>query len=138
MKTKRAWRNGIGLGQIMALLLLVLPTIAFIMTLIIDYWTVMQIDYKLKLIANYVSEKANSEEDLSTFTSDDRGLCPVIDGNKTTLIFGPQADSNATGNIDITIKCSYSGPYFKDKNISTSIHTYSYHDQNMSITGTCQ
>lgn len=138
MKTKRAWRNGMGLGQIMALLLLVLPTMAFIMTLIIDYWTVMQIDYKLKLIANYVSEKANSTEDLSTFTSDDRGLCPVIDGTQTTLVLGTPTDSNRAGNIDITIECNYSGPYFKNKVISTSIHTYSYHDQNMSITGTCQ
>ena len=144
MKTKRSWRNGMGLSQIMALLLLVLPTLAFILTLLIDYWTVMQIDYKLKLVANYVSDKANSQEDLSGFISDDRGLCPVIGGKKTVLSFvddsnnSTQSDATDEGHIDITIKCNYNGAYFKNKVLSTSMHTLSYHDQNMSIIGTCK
>ena len=133
MKNRKTWRNGLGLSQIMATLLVVLPTMAFIVTFLLDYWSVMQADYKLKLLANQVAEVANNQTDISNFTMVDRGLCP----NGSSLSFGSQDAGAAKGYIDITIRYNYKGTYIKDKNISTSVSTYSYHDQNMSITGTC-
>lgn len=122
-----------GLSQIMATLLVVLPTMAFIVTFLLDYWSVMQADYKLKLLANQVAEVANNKTDISSFTAPDRGLCP----NGTRLSFSTQSDGNGPAYIDITIVYNYNGTYLKNKNLSTSISTYSYHDQNMTITGTC-
>ena len=138
MKTKRGFRSGMGFGQIMAMMLVVMPALAFSVTILFDYWSVMQADYKLKLIANYVSERANSAEDLTAFSSSDRGLCPRKDGAPTALVFSNQGFSTNANNIDITINYTYDGTYIKNKLLSTSIHTYSYHDLNMSITGTCQ
>jgi Flp pilus assembly protein TadG len=134
MKNKHICRSGFGLSQIMALLLVVLPTMVFAIMLLLDYWNVMQVDYKLKLIANQVSDRADSMEDLTNFSIEDRGLCP----KGTSLVFSDQIDSTGKGYIDVTIKYNYNGSYFKNKVLSTSMHTYSYHDQNMSIVGTCQ
>ena len=117
----------------MAMMLVVLPTMAFIVTFLLDYWGVMQADYKLKLLANQVAEVANNQTDISNFTMPDRGLCP----NGATLSFAAQDEGAAAGYIDIIIQYNYNGTYFTNKNISTSISSYSYHDQNMSITGTC-
>ncbi len=133
MKTKKTWRNGLGLSQIMATLLVVLPTMAFIVTFLLDYWGVMQADYKLKLLSNQVAEVANNKTDISSFTMVDRGLCP----KGTALSFGSQTPGGGASYIDITIVYNYNGTYIKDKNLSTKISSYSYHDQNMSITGTC-
>jgi len=138
MKNKRGFRKGdIGLAQIMAMLLVVLPTMAFIIALLTDYWAVMQADYKLKLIANSVSEVADNKQNLSGFTTSDNGLCP----KGSTLSFSNPSfysDANKTGFIDVTIRYLYNGTYFKNKMLTTTMHTYSYHDQNMSIVGTCQ
>ena len=145
MKTKM--RNAFGMGQIIAMLLVVLPTMAFIVTLLVDYWSVMQADYKLKIIANKISVFADNRADLRDF-SDGKGgsaqdlldlvnavnkLCP----KGTTLSFGPVTDA-AQGEIDITVKYIHNGAYFKNKTLSTSMSTYSYHDQNLSVTATCQ
>ena len=129
-------RKAFGMGQIMATLLVVLPTMAFIVTFLIDYWNIMQVDYKLKLLVNQASQKADNMQDLrsSQFSMDDNQLCP----NATSLHFGTPTDSNETGRIDITINYLYNGTYLKNKQLSASMHTYSYHDQNMSITGTCK
>jgi len=134
MKNNHRFRNAFGMGQIMATLLVVLPTIAFIVTFMIDYWRIMQEDYKLKLIVNQASQRADNMEDLSDFNMSADALCP----NGTTLVFSNQTDSDQKGKIDIVIAYTHNGPYLKNKLLSTSMHTYSYHDQNMTITGTCQ
>jgi hypothetical protein len=134
MRNKHKCRKGFGLGQIMAMLLVVLPTIAFIVTFMLDYWSVMQADYKLKLIANQVSERADNMKDLSSFSMNGNVTCP----NGTSLVFGNRKDSNKKGKIDIIITYTHNGPYLKNKVLSTQMHTYSYHDQNMSIIGSCQ
>jgi len=133
MKTRKTWRNGLGLSQLMAMMLVVLPTMAFIVTFLLDYWGVMQADYKLKLLANQVAEVANNQTDISNFTMVDRGLCP----NGAALSFGTQDEGGGAGYIDITIQYNYNGTYLTNKNLSTSVSSYSYHDQNMSIIGTC-
>ncbi len=141
MKTKHNFRNGFGMGQIMAMLLVVLPTLAFIITLMIDYWSVMQEDYKLKLIANQVSTVLDSQQDLraanlNTTLSTQIGsnLCP----RGTTISFSAPADAPTLGQVIVTIKYTHNGHYFKNKTLNTQMQTYSYHDQNISITGTCQ
>lgn len=137
------WRRGFGLSQIMALLLLVLPTMAFIITLILEYWNVMQVDYKLKLIANMGSQFYNSEEDLTVanlnnspaFFTQANSLCPT----DTSLTISSSANDAATvGVVDLRVQHDYNGTYFKNKTLSTNIITYSYHDQNLTIVLTCQ
>lgn len=134
MRNKNRCRNAFGLGQIMATLLVVLPTMAFIVTFMIDYWSIMQEDYKLKLIANQASQKADNMKDLSSFDMNADDLCP----NNTHLTFSNKKDADKAGKIDMLITYTHNGPYLKNKLLSTSMHTYSYHDQNMSIIGTCQ
>jgi len=145
MRNKPSWRKGdMGLPQIMATLLVVLPTIAFITTLIFEYWTIMQADYKLKLIANMTADYVNSKEDATVWGSDytdflanvnNNNLCP----NGTTLgAKGSFANDEAQGVMNITIEYKYTkAVYITDKTLSTSMITYSYHDQNLSATLEC-
>jgi len=106
MKNRFGWRKGFGLGQIMATLLVVLPTIAFIITFIIDYWSLMQADYKLKLIANMSSVYYISKVDITDISdintallSQASGLCP----NSTTL---SQTSSSENVSSGIVVKSS--------------------------------
>jgi len=133
MKTRgSSWRKAMGLDQIMATLLVVIPTLFFSVTVILDYWSVMQVDYKLKLVAHYLADSANNSEDLSDFNISDMGMCP--DG--TSIVYTNQIDSGE-GHIDIIVQYDYNGTYF-DTPVQTDIHTFSYYDKNMSIIGTCQ
>jgi len=143
--SKKTWRNGLGLGQIMATLLVVLPTIAFSVTFLIAYWNVMQVDYKLKLIANMAADYANSSEDPQTSFSNFAGtsfeasasrLCPK--GRTITLDSGV-SDASSSGEISIIVEYTTpdSDTYLSGQTISTRIQTYSYHDQNMSVVLTC-
>jgi hypothetical protein len=140
MNNRKNFRNGFGMGQNMAMLLVVLPTLAFILTLMIDYWSVMQEDYKLKLLTNQVSMILDSEEDLraqnlnETLATKVKNLCP----NGTTLSFSTPADMPTKGQISVSINSLHNGHYFKNRTLTSQMQTYSYHDQNISITGTCQ
>lgn len=139
MKTKTSWRRGFGLGQIMATLLVVLPTMAFSIMFLISYWNVMQVDYKLKLIADIASEYASNSEDLSSYSTTDftqaSQLCPK--GQAITV--GTVAYDGPKDIISITVE--YTTPasdvYLANKKLSTNIQTYSYHEQNMSVVLTC-
>ena len=145
-KTKKTWSNGFGLGQIAAILLVVLPTMAFSVTFLISYWNVMQVDYSLKLISNMAADYANSSENpqsdfsaldgSSSFVTSVSKLCPK---GRTIIVDNSVADADTAG--EISIKVLYTTPstdtYLADTNISTKIQTYSYHDQNMSVTLTC-
>ncbi len=140
MKNKRSFRNGFGMGQIMAMLLVVLPTLAFVLTLMIDYWSIMQEDYKLKLIANQVSMVLDGEKNLraanlnATLNGSINNICP----RGTTLNFSAPKNASTLGQISVKIQYLHNGAYFKNKLLSTQMQTYSYHDQNISITGKCQ
>ena len=138
--SKKTWRNGLGLGQIMATLLVVLPTMAFSVTFLIAYWNVMQVDYKLKLIANMAADFYNGQED--TTTVDDTSLVTSVSRlcpQGRTIIMGTSTYTGAAGEISIIVE--YTTPatdaYLSNKKISTRMQTYSYHDQNMSVTLTC-
>lgn len=144
MKTRQGWRRGIGLAQIMALLLVVLPTMAFIVTLLLDYWTVMQADYRLKIIANLGSDHANGLTDARDFGDanttlilldpvNSQNLCP----NGTTLGVKTSVNDAPSGQINLYVQYTHNGPYLKNKTLSTSMLTYSYHDQNLTATLEC-
>jgi len=141
MRNKQGWRKGLALGQIMATLLVVLPTMAFIVTFIIDYWSLMQADYKLKLIANMSSVYYISKEDI-TDTSDvttalltqASGLCP----NTTTLTQASAVDNASAGTVEVIVRYVYNGTYLTNKTLSTNMITYSYNDQNRTVVLTCQ
>jgi len=141
---KSKWRNALGLDQIIATLLVVLPTIAFSVTFLLEYWSVMQIDYKLKVIANMAADKANSSKDPQTeFAGYDQTSALIVTANKicpsNSKIQTPLVPTNSTtaGNIDITVAYSFNGSYI-DTNITTNIQTFSFGDQNMSVTLTCK
>ncbi len=141
MKSRKGWRGGFGLSQIMALLLVVLPTIAFIVTLIFDYWSVMQADYKLKLIANMASGYYNSKEDITDTTDINTSLmnkASILCPSGTTLSESSRENNESEGVINLNVEYLHDGTYFKNKTLSTNIITYSYHDQNLSAVLTCQ
>ncbi len=132
-----------GLGQIAAVLLVVLPTLAFSVTFLIAYWNVMQIDYKLKLIANMSADFYNSVEDTSAIDttlqskllSNAGKLCP----KDTSLVVSKSGNGATSGVIDLYVE--YTTPntrYFGNKKMTTAMHTYSYNDQNLSVTLTCK
>jgi len=152
MKIRRSsknWRNALGLGQIMATLLVVLPTIAFSVTFLIAYWNVMQVDYRLKLIANLAADFSNSRMDLRDFSNGSGSdatdfaafkvsasrLCP---GGRT-IGFSDLVNAASANEVFITV--TYTTPasdtYLGGTVINTQIQTYSYHDQNMSVVLTC-
>ncbi|QOP42205.1 hypothetical protein [Sulfurimonas marina] len=144
MNNKRLFRNGsLGLPQIMATLLVVLPTLAFIVVILLDYWSAMQADYKLKLIANLTSDFLISREDLRDFSDSAdydnyltrvNSLCP----NQTNITFPTPVNAANSGEIDVTVQYTYTGTYLKNKTITTQMNTYSYVDQNGSVVITCE
>lgn len=148
MKIKRSFRNGMGLAQIMATLLVVLPTLAFSITILLDYWGVMQADHKLKLVANITADFAVTRDDLRDFSDGAGGnaldyqsylnrvnnLCP----NQTQVEFSSINDATNLGEIAITAQYDYNGTYFKNKTITTQMNVYSYQDQNISVVVTCK
>lgn len=142
MKSKRNWRNGFGLAQIMALLLVVLPTMAFIVTFLIDYWALMRVDNNLKLIANMATSRLNSVSDLSADVDDDlleeklSSFCPK--DKKVGFAQSRKGDGSGKGYIEVSVSCTYNGTYLKDKNLVAKMTTYSYHDQNATIELSCK
>jgi len=132
-----------GLGQIMATLLVVLPTLAFIVTFMLAYWNVMQIDYKLKLIANMSADYANNKEDLTEFSGDEftsfvASVSKICPGEKDILIGTPTYQGSAgIISINVVYVTPLTDNYLAGKRLSTNMQTYSYHDQNMSVTLTC-
>ena len=142
MKNKVTWRNALGLSQIMATLLVVLPTIAFIVTFIFEYWNVMQADYKLKLIANMSADFYNSQEDMTDINASDESvfftrittLCPNQTGITRALY-----STTTTNDINITVKYTVNtGIYLNGNVVGTNMLTYSYYDQNSSIVLICE
>ncbi|MDH4944308.1 hypothetical protein [Sulfurimonas sp. C5] len=145
----RTFRKGsLGLPQIMATLLVVLPTLVFSIVILLDYWNVMQADYKLKLVANMTSDFMVARADLRDFTDGSDGnatdfqrylervntLCP----NQTSATFSSISDAQKLGEIAITTTYDYNGTYIKNKTLTTQMNTYSYADQNISVVVKCQ
>ncbi|MBA3026447.1 MAG: hypothetical protein FP820_08560 [Sulfurimonas sp.] len=141
MKNNRTFRGGFGLAQIMALLLVVLPTVAFIVTLLIDYWAVMRIDNNLKLMTNLATSKMNNITDLSVSPSDaalETLLSSFCPNNKTVSLGGSRiGDGSAEGIITVNASYTHNGTYLKNKTMTSTMVTYSYHDQNATINLVC-
>ncbi len=141
MNNRRDWRCGFGLAQIMAVLLVVLPTIAFIVTLLIDYWAVMRIDNNLKLMTSLATAKMNNITDLSSSPSDSSlqtllsSYCPK--DTAVTLSGSRVGDGTAKDIIIVNASYTYNGVYLKDKTMNATMVTYSYHEQNATISLVC-
>jgi hypothetical protein len=142
MRNRALWRHGFGLAQIMAVLLVVLPTIAFIITFLIDYWAVMRVDNNLKLITNMATSQFNNSTDLSSDPTDVQlrttlsTFCPK---NTAISFTGSRAgDANAKGVITVNASYTYNGTYLKNQTITAKMSTYSYHDQNATINLVCK
>lgn len=139
MKTKALYRAGFGFEQIVALLLLVLPALAFIVMLLSEYTAIMHIDNKLKLITNMLSRFAAQQEnvrDWSVYTpvlAQASKLCP----QGTSLIFDSRGDAANPREISITVSYHFKGNYF-DRTLTERLITYSYHDQNLTAALTCK
>jgi hypothetical protein len=147
MKSRTTWRNGFGLAQIMALLLVVLPTMAFIVTFLLDYWALMRIDNNLKLIANMATSRLNGMSDLSVDVNASlpenqllqdtlSSFCP--NGKGVGFAGSRKGDGAGKGYIEVSVSYDYNGTYLKDKNLVTKMTTYSYHDQNATIELSCK
>lgn len=112
MKNRAAWRRGFGLAQIMAILVVVLPTIAFIITFLIDYWAVMRIDNNLKLLTNMATSQFNNASDLSIDPSDIQlktmltSFCPK---DASIDFVGSRAGDASTGVITVNASYTYNG-----------------------------
>ena len=140
-------RKGLAIAEIMALLLLVLPTMAFIMTFLIEYWSVMRIDNNLKLMTNLATSKLNGLEDLSSISAIDSSdgvtalktqlatYCPQ--GSILPLLSFTLTDGPGKGQIEVIAQFTHDGNYLKNKQLSSSMTTYSYHDQNATMTIVC-
>ncbi len=136
---KALFRNGIGLDMILAFLLLVLPTLAFIILLITEYWSIMRIDNNLKLIANMVSQKAqqlqnaqNWQEEYTSILNTASTYCP-----KGSNLVTKNLGNNNKGEVTILVTYRFDGKFF-DKTLSAKIDTLSYHDQNLTATLACE
>lgn len=141
MKSRALFRSGFGFSEIMALMLVVLPTVAFIITLLIDYWAVMRIDNNLKIIAHLASSKLNNMSDLASSPQDGdlqnllSSYCPK--GKVLTLANSRSGDGPMSGAIDVRVSYTYNGTYLKDKTMLATMVSYSYHDQNATIELVC-
>jgi hypothetical protein len=135
MKSSRL-RKAFGLAQIMATLLVVLPTLAFLITFMFDYWAVMQADNRLKLIANMASTELDSMEDLSNLSGHDWTVLDKLCPRSTSIVYKDRDDTNASI-VNVIVSYKHSGRYF-DNIISTSMSTYSYHEQNATINLVCK
>jgi Flp pilus assembly protein TadG len=140
MKSNKAlFRKGFGFEQIVAFLLLVLPTLAFIIMLVIEYWSVMRIDNNLKLITIMLSNVAAEQKDVrdddaysSVIAKINNGYCP----NGTSLQTLSKGD-NGKGEISISVAYQFDGRFFSKKLVS-KIDTFSYFDQNLTASYECQ
>lgn len=141
MKNRASWRPGFGLAQIMALLIVVLPTIAFIITFLIDYWAVMRVDNNLKLVTNMATSQFNNYTDLSSSPTDAQlqtmlsSFCPK---DSSISLVGSRVGDASAGVITVNASYTYNGTYLKNQTIVAKMSTYSYHDQNATINLVCK
>jgi len=141
-KKVRVWRSGFGFAQIIAMLLVVIPTLAFIVILLTDYWGVMRVDNNLILISNIMSRALDNEQNITDVASSSMykaalknaaSICP----NHTSIQLVSQSPNPSPGTIDVTVSYGYKSRYF-NKNLQAHMITYSYQDQNRSIKYICK
>lgn len=126
----------------MAMIIVVIPTAAFIITLLFDYWTAMQLDNRLKLMSHRAVMALNNAEALDgayTLSAEDAtllaSLCPA---SKKTLEFIRVGDM-PSGQTQITALVTYDRfNHLEAKELKSAITSYSYRDQNGSYQLECK
>lgn len=147
MKNKLGWRKGFGFAQIMAMIIVVIPTTLFIITLLFDYWTAMQLDNRLKLMSNRGIMAINNASDLSSanvlkismVASGDwaiiESLCPTSKPVLGLTYIGTMPITNET---EVTTAVRYETfNHLAARTLSSKITSYSYNDQNGSFKLEC-
>lgn len=142
MNNKTAWRKGFGLAQIMAMIVVVIPTSLFIMTLLFDYWAAMQLDNRLKLMSHRAVMAINSAELLDNafaFSAEEKALlqslCP---SGKATLELSRTGDM-PSGQTQVSALVVYDRfIHLAAKELKSTITSYSYNDQNGSYQLECK
>lgn len=147
MNNKPGWRKGFGFAQIMAMIVVVIPMTLFIITLLFDYWTVMQLDNRLKLMSHRAITAMNNSSDLSSAatlktsmqTSGDwdmiQSLCP---SSMPALSLGNRSDMpKGQTKIEVVVT-NYPLNRLGNKTLHSAITSYSYNDQNGSFQLECK
>ena len=130
------------LAQIMAMIVVVIPTSIFIITLLFDYWTAMQLDNRLKLISHRGIMAINNAEVLDgayTLPAADTtmlaSLCPASMG----AIEFKRVGDMPSGQTQITAQITYDRfNHLGAKELKSTITSYSYRDQNGSYQLECK
>lgn len=147
MKNKLGWRKGFGFAQIMAMIIVVIPTTLFIITLLFDYWAAMQLDNRLKLMSNRGIMAVNNAVNLSSanvlkdsmIASGDwtiiQSLCPSSNPVLVLTYIGTMPIANET---EVTTALRYDKfNHLAARTLSSKITSYSYNDQNGSFKLEC-
>lgn len=141
MNNKQGWRKGFGFAQIMAMIVVVIPVTILIITLLFDYWAVMQLDNRLKLMCHRAIMAIDNNETLSTFalSAPDKtaiaSLCPTAMPNLTLVRVGDLSAGQTRIEAVIT---DYPFNRLGNKTLHASIVSYSYRDQNGSFKLECK
>lgn len=146
MNSKRGWRKGFGFAQIMAMIVVVIPTSIYMITILFDYWTAMQLDNHLKLMSHRAISAMNNASDLSSMASLEtsmkttgnwdviNGLCP----KDMTLSLISRTDM-PKGQTQVVMAVTYDKFNHLDvQELSSKIISYSYNDQNGSFKMECK
>lgn len=125
----------------MALIIVVIPTFAFIVTILFDYWTVMQLDNRLKLMSHRAITIIDNNETLGSFsfsTAEKTLIASFCPASMPTLVFSRTGDMT-TGQTRIESSVMYDKfNHLEAKNVSSIITSYSYRDQNGSFKLECK
>jgi hypothetical protein len=146
MKNRPKWRRGFGFAQIMAMILVVIPTSLFIITLLFDYWAAMQIDNRLKLMSHRAIMAINNSEDLSStntllasMTSDEQTLISSMCPSSMPNVTFTREGNMPSGQTKIQTLVKYDKfNRLGTKELSSIITSYSYRDQNGSFKLECK
>lgn len=146
MNNKPGWRRGFGFAQIMAMIVVVIPTSIYMITILFDYWAAMQLDNRLKLMSHRTITAMNNATDLSTasalkisMTSTGdwdmiEGLCP----KDMTLSVISRTDM-PKGQTQVIMAVTYDKfNHLETKELTSNIVSYSYNDQNGSFKLECK
>lgn len=129
--------------EIMAMLVVVIPTTIFIITLLFDYWTLMRVDNQLKLIAHRSVTAINNAVDASTagsaLSSSEKTIIEDLCPPAFPVLAVSRVKDMPSGQIEINATITYSGlNHMDDTTLSTVIASYSYQEQNGSFAIECK
>lgn len=146
MNNKPGWRRGFGFAQIMAMIVVVIPTSIYMITILFDYWAAMQLDNRLKLMSHRAITAMNNAPDLSSMSALKTSMTSTGDWNMIndlcpkdmTLSVISRTDM-PKGQTQVIMAVTYDKfNHLETKELTSSIVSYSYNDQNGSFKLECK